>query len=116
MKIPEYKALLKKKPKYRNESIVIDESYFPSKKQAHRFGDLRLLEKCGHIKDLRKEVDFSIDINGFHICKYRADAVYVDDSKLVVEDTKSDITRKLSVYRIKKKLMRAILNIQILET
>lgn len=113
MKIPEYKALLKKKPKYRNKSLVVDDMFFPSEKQADRFGDLRLLEKHGHIKDLKREVSFPLHVNGMLICTYRADAVYVDKGKVIVEDTKGCLTQ---LYKIKRNLMKAVLNIEILET
>ena len=48
--------------------------------------------------------------------RYYADAVYEEDGAKVVEDTKSDITRRDPVYRIKKHLMMSVHGIEIMET
>ncbi len=49
------------------------------------------------------------------ICAYLADFTYNRNGKEIVEDVKSEMTRKLPVYKLKKKLMKAILNIEIQE-
>jgi hypothetical protein len=87
---------------------------FESGHEANRYLILRDMLRAGEIKDLRRQVDYRIDINGEHICIYRADFVYVDTitGQEVVEDAKGVRT---PVYRLKRKLMRAVLDIEIQE-
>jgi hypothetical protein len=70
------------------------------------------------IKDLKRQVTFNLVVCGQHIAKYIADATYtdVDTGELIVEDTKSPATKKLSEYRMKKALMKALFGHVILET
>jgi hypothetical protein len=105
-----------KQPKYRNKKTVIDGISFDSSKEARRYQELLLLERTGVIQNLRRQVRFPLSVNGQLICTYIADAVYTENGHEVVEDTKSPITRKLPVFRIKSKLMRAIHGIAIRET
>lgn len=101
------------KSKHRNIKTEIDGIVFDSKLEATRYSDLRLMEKAGAISDLALQVPFEIVINDQLICKYVADFVYNDkDGKQVVEDAKGQLTQ---VYRLKKKLMRAVLGIEIVE-
>lgn len=103
--------------KYRNVPTVIDGIRFDSKKEAKRWGELRLLKKAGEIDDLSRQLTYNISVQGILICKYTADFDYFDckKQKIIVEDVKSPATRKNPVYRIKKKLMKAIHGIEIQE-
>jgi hypothetical protein len=47
---------------------------------------------------------------------YTADFVYRKDGHLIVEDCKSEITRKEADYVLRRKLMLHVHNIRILET
>ena len=105
-----------KQPKYRNKKTVIDGISFDSSKEGRRYQELLLLERTGVIQNLRRQVRFPLSVNGQLICTYIADAVYTENGHEVVEDTKSPVTRKLPVYRIKYKLLRAIHGIAIRET
>lgn len=104
------------KTKYRNTPTITEHGRFDSKKEAARFGELVLLERAGKIKNLRCQVKYALVVNAVHICDYIADVVYEEGRRVVVEDTKSEVTRKNQVYRIKKKLMDALWMIQIKET
>ncbi len=111
------------KTKYRNEPVVHEDVRFDSKKELQRWLDLKVLERKGEIKNLERQVKISIDVNGQHICNYFADFQYhekIPDRKgkwrIQVEDCKSDATRKLPTYRLKKKLVKALFAIDILET
>jgi hypothetical protein len=101
--------------KYRAIVTEIDGIRFPSKKQAMRYQELKISERCGIIHDLRLEVPYDLNVNGMKICRYVADFTYrtTEDNRLVVEDTKGVRTRD---YRIKAKLMLACLNIRIIES
>lgn len=115
--------------KYGNRKTVVDNITFDSQKEANRYADLKLLQKTGEISNLQLQEKFALSVNGEHICNYIADFTYYtktfvnkgQESEEVhlwrkVEDVKSEHTRKLPVYRIKKKLMKAIYNIDIVET
>lgn len=86
----------------------------PSKRQAKRWEELKLLERAGEIVNLKREVPFKLEINGELICTYRADHTYdwKHGGGSVVEDSKSTATTT-PVFKLKAKLMKAILGIEI---
>lgn len=97
--------------KYNNKKITVNGQVFDSKKEANRYKELLLLEKAGAIKDLRMQVKFTLipaqrdEATGKVIereCSYKADFVYEEDGKTVVEDVKGFRTKE---YIIKRKLM-----------
>lgn len=102
-----------KRPKYGNRKTEVDGIRFQSRKEASRYSELRLLERAGKISDLRLQVKFSLDIEGFHVCNYYADFCYEENGEIIVEDSKGVRTKD---YRIKAKLMMAIYRIKIKET
>ena len=61
--------------------------WLASKAEAHRYRDLRLLERAGEIKDLKTQVRFPIVVNGTQVCAYVADFVYFEDGQEVIEWT-----------------------------
>lgn len=88
---------------------------FDSKKESKRFGQLQILEKAKVIKDLQKQTPFVLVEtfkdsagNTERGVKYLADFTYFDNEKqkLVIEDVKSPITKKLPSYVIKRKLVK----------
>ena len=102
------KAETKKGSKYKNVK-VLDEfgNEYDSKKELKRGRELKLLLKAGKIGFLARQVEFQFNINGGKIASYYADFCYtdVDTGKMIVEDVKSEATRKLPVYRLKRKMM-----------
>lgn len=104
--------------KYNARQTVVDGITFPSRKQANRYQELMLLLKAGEIMNLELEKTIPLIVNGQLICKYRCDFVYIklpwhSTGSVVYEDVKGYATNE---YRLKKKLMKAIYNIEILET
>lgn len=100
-----------KKSKYRNKRVVIDGIKFPSVLEGHRYGQLKLLKAAGEIKDFEMQVTYRLDVNGVHICDYRADfVVKYPDGRTDVEDTKGVETPK---FILQKKLMLAVHGIEI---
>ena len=106
---------------------------FDSQKEARRYDELAALERAGKIRDLRMQVDFTLqeaytDSEGQRVraIRYRADFTYrkirddpweeYDGSfwTLVVEDVKSRATRTKE-YAMKRKLMKERFNIDIQE-
>ena len=102
--------------KYKNIKTVIDEITFDSKKEATYYGMLKLKEKAKLIDRFEMQVRYDLIVNKIKICFYKADFVtYKEGKVLEVIDVKSEMTKKLPVYRLKKKLMKAMYNIDIIE-
>ena len=102
--------------KYGAKKVVMDGQVFDSKREFHRWCELRLLERAGKISDLKRQVKFELIPKqvGERACSYVADFVYYDaDSKKVVEDCKGYRTEG---YKIKRKLMLWVHGIKIKET
>lgn len=106
----------KKKAKYNNVKVVFDGITFDSQKECNRYINLRALQSAGEITDLQVHVSFRLESNDIKLCSYEADFVYKNkQGELVVEDVKSSITKRLAVYRMKKKMMLAQYKIEIKE-
>ncbi len=99
-------------------TLLVDgeQARFASKREADRYRDLLLLLKADRIRNLERQVPFRIEVGGKLVCKYLADFVYDEyqggNWVHIVEDVKGFMT---PVYRLKKKLMAACLNIDIRE-
>lgn len=106
-----YLRLISKKNKYRNIIVDYEGMKFDSKKERNRYIELKKLERFGVIKNLKRQVPFllldTIRYNGktYRKTYYHADFTYELDGKLIVEDVKSEITKKDGVYRLKVKML-----------
>lgn len=100
-----------KKRKYRNEIVATEDGTFDSKREAARYGELKLLEKGGLITGIARQVRFFLGDGGTYI----ADFVYWDleARRCVVEDCKGFRTPE---YIRKRGLMAKKLGIAILES
>ena len=99
--------------KYKAIKTTVDGIKFDSKKEAARYSNLKILEKAGHILDLSLQPRFDLIINGVKCGFYKADFKYIEDGKEIIEDVKG---MKTPVYNLKKRLIKAIYNIDIRET
>jgi hypothetical protein len=112
----EVEARPKRKNKYGNEVVRHEGLTFHSKKELKRWLVLELLLKCGEIKDLRRQVAYPLVVNGVTVSRYTADFVYLtQDGRTVVEDTKSEATAQDRSYGLRKRLVKALYNIDIVE-
>ncbi|WP_410951243.1 DUF1064 domain-containing protein [Pseudomonas sp. S1(2024)] len=93
--------------------ITTSEGRFDSKMEYQRYLNLKLMLRAGEITDLQRQVPYELTAGGIHICTYVADFVYKKQDVTVVEDVKGFRTQE---YRLKRRLMRDILGIEILET
>ena len=121
--------------KYHSKKTVIDGITFDSRKEAERYSELKLLERCGAISNLELQKVYELIPAQYEIyerygkngqrlkdgkkcieksCVYKADFVYIDNEtgQQVVEDVKGFRTKE---YKIKKKLMLYIHGIKIKE-
>jgi hypothetical protein len=100
--------------KFGAKKTTVDGIEFDSKAEAKRWGELRLLERAGKIKNLERQVRYDLVVNGVNIGFYKADFRYWDQgsSQHVVEDVKGVRT---PVFAIKAKLMKALHRVEIIE-
>lgn len=105
----------KSRLKYNNVKKEVDGKKFDSTKESKRYLELKSMVERGEISELHEQVKFTFAHNGVNICSYIADFTYNKDGKEVVEDVKSEMTKKLPVYKMKKKMMVAFFGIEINE-
>lgn len=119
--------------KFHSKKITVDGITFDSKKEYLRYCELALLEKAGQIQNLELQKVFELIPAQYETferygksgnrlkdgsrciekaCVYKADFVYTENGKTVVEDTKGFKTKD---YIIKRKLMLHIHGIRIRE-
>ena len=99
--------------KYKAVRTIVDGIKFPSKREARRYGELKILERYKQIHNLRLQVRYPIIVQGIKICTYVADFVYSESGQEIVEDSKG---MRTPTYRLKAKLMLACYGIKIKET
>lgn len=98
------------KNKYQNRKTELDGVTYDSKKEAKRAAELNLMLKSGEIVTLARQVRFRLTKG----IEYVADFVYTtEDGAQIIEDVKG---MKTDVYKLKKKLMKELRGIEILET
>lgn len=105
--------------KYHATKVIVDGITFDSKREAKRYQELKLMERAGAIKDLRRQVRYELlpafDVQGkrYRPTTYVADFVYTEDGKEVTEDVKG---MKTPVYLLKRKLFAYKYGVSIRET
>jgi hypothetical protein len=90
--------------KYKAKATTIDGIRFPSKAEARRYFELKVMLGAGLISDLELQPSFPVLINGIKVFTYRGDFQYRDQGGTVVEDVKGFLT---PVYRLKKRCVEA---------
>lgn len=107
-----------KKNKYHAVKCLAEGMWFDSQAEAHRWLELRMLQRAGMITGLTRQTSFELvpgrEVGGKKIrgIYYRADFVYYEDGKMVVEDVKGYKTKE---YELKKKMMLLLRGIEIKE-
>lgn len=96
--------------------VCVEDGFtFDSKAELTRYRELKLLVRCGYITALRVHTKFGLVVNGEKVGTYECDFEYVERGARVVEDVKSEWTRKDRHYRRARKLMLACHGIEIQE-
>lgn len=117
-----------KRSKYRNVRCEIDGQKFDSKAEAEFWLELKLRERAGEIRDLKRQVLFLLycPVQQWHevgtitpsvkaeVARYVSDFTWIDGTtgRLVVADKKGHRTRE---YLLKRKWMALQYGIEILE-
>jgi hypothetical protein len=112
--------MMRCRSKYGAKKVTVNGITFDSRKEAKRYEELVLLERAGKVSNLETQVKFELipsqRIDGKVVERavtYKADFVYLENGKKVVEDTKGFMTPE---YIIKRKLMLYVHGIQVKET
>ena len=107
---------MKRRNKFFNRSVTIDGIKFDSGREGERYSELKLLQRGLLIRELECHPVFDIVVNGKLVCRYEADFRYFDVERRerIVEDVKCKYTRTAE-YMLKKKLMRIVNGIYIVE-
>lgn len=92
--------------KYGAKPTIVDGIRFASKAEARRYGDLKLLEKAGEIRQLKLQPRYPIEVNLKLICTYVGDFSYREKGSPyeIVEDVKGYPTPE---FKLKAKLFAA---------
>ena len=111
-----------KRSKQGNIKTSVGGITFDSKKEARRYEELMMMLHAGKIGELRLQPQFTLqeayttpDGRRIRSIIYKADFSYIMDGKLVVEDVKSEFTKKNKTYRMKNKMMADRLGIIVKE-
>lgn len=114
--------------KFGNVQTEVGGVVFASAREARRWQTLRLLERAGEIRELRRQEPIKIEMNGKWIFTYFADFCYITDGRIIYEDVKSESpeeravkmqraklkgkrafsTANNPVYRLKMKILKAV--------
>lgn len=116
MSLDEYKKLYtKKRSKYGNRRVEYDGQKFDSAGECERYKILKIYEQQGLIYLLQCQVPFKCIVSDELICTYKADFTYAlsDTHRDIIEDFKG---MRTALYKLKKKLVKAIYMIDIFET
>lgn len=127
--VDDLKAVTKKPRKYHNTPCELDGYKFDSRKEMRRYMKLKLAQDGGVISDLEVHPLYRLTVVGVEVevFRYTPDFRYKQDGRLVVEDVKPDPPKrkpgekakrnptKTEAYGMRKRLMRALHGIQVVE-
>lgn len=102
-----------KRSKYGNVKVTVDNIRFDSKREAAYYGELKMREKAGEVTGVELQRPFKLlGPKGELMATYKADFAFWDnrEDRFRVIDVKGVETKE---FRLKKKMMRALLGIEI---
>lgn len=107
----------KKRQKFNARQPILYGIRFHSEKEALFYLRCLVDKKEGNIKDFEIQVEYSLDVNNVHICKYYLDFLIThnDRSKEYIDTKGYKKGTAYELFKTKKKLMKACHNIDIKE-
>ncbi len=107
------KAGVAKPGKYKNKRIECDGYLFDSQAECDYYLGLKLRLRSGDIRDLELQPRYPLHVNGELVGTYVGDFRFVDGAGFLrLQDVKGVRT---AVYRLKKKLVKAIYGVDVEE-
>ena len=83
--------------KFSARAVEVDGIKYPSKAEANRHQQLKLMERARAIRALAHQPKFPLVVGGVTVGVYTADFVYFDGGRQVVEDVKGIVTEAASL-------------------
>ena len=111
----EYNEAKQEKPsKYFNKKTTLHGITFDSQKEAGRYQELLWMQRAGMVRNIELQPRYDLVVNGKKCGFYKGDFRYenVKTGEIVVEDVKGMRTQ---IYILKRKLVKALYNIDIVE-
>nr|DAH32133.1 MAG TPA: Endonuclease [Caudoviricetes sp.] len=98
--------------KYHNTKTVADGIKFDSRLEAKRYGQLKMMERAGVIRDLELQPEYELIPSFMKNSKtwrrtvYKADFRYIlaEGDRIIIEDVKGSTAVITDVFRLKQKL------------
>lgn len=101
-----------KRAKYGNVRTAFQGREYASKREAQRAADLDALEIAGEIAGWIPQWPFRLAGGIKYVCDF---LVILNDGTWRAEDVKSEATRRIATYRMKRRLFRERFNSEIIE-
>lgn len=105
-------AVVGRRTKFNNRPCECEGERFDSERERDAWLVLRERARRGEITDLRRQVRYTLAVNGVWVADYIADFTHQEHGRLVVTDAKGV---KTGEYKLKKRLMKAVHNVDIQE-
>lgn len=105
-------AVAARRAKFNNRPCECEGERFQSERERDAWLALRERARRGEIADLRRQVRYTLAVNGVWVCDYIADFTHQEGGRLVVTDAKGFRTGE---YKLKKRLMKGCHGIDIVE-
>lgn len=109
---PRAGAPAKKRAKYGNRRVSYAGRTFDSQHEADVYRDLELLQRAGEVRAIACQAAFMLPGGVQYVADF---IVFRADGAVAVLDAKSPATEQDKVYRLKRRLMRESLGIEIEE-
>jgi hypothetical protein len=108
---------MRQSTKYHNRKTVHQGITFDSRKEANRYQELLLMERAGLICNIELQPRYDLVVNAQKLGFYRGDFRYekIDTGEMVTEDVKGGNATKTPLYVLKRKLVKALYNVDIVE-
>jgi len=100
------------KNKYNAKKTIYKGITYDSKKEAMRAEELDVMLSIGKILDIQRQVPLKCIVNNLLVCKLVCDFVYtLPSGEVIHEDVKGMV---LPVFKLKQKLVKALLGIEVI--
>lgn len=107
-------AAVPKRSKYGNVPVELFGHKFDSQAEGRHYLHLRKLELLHEISGLTVHPKYRLEAGGFLLCHYIADFSFIDAGGIEhVHDVKGGRATSTPLFRLKKRLMCALLNIEV---
>jgi hypothetical protein len=104
--------------KYNARKTQVGNLVFDSGAEARHYNDLLLMFAAGEITDLERQIVYPLVVNGVKVATYIADFRYTDvvsGAQIVVDVKGYRKGAAYSMFRLKKKLVYALYNVDVIE-